>query len=473
MKTYKIKGEERSKDFKLKAGGVPVPVYKARVSAVPFNQVWPGYQRPLDQTEQASFAYWDIKKPVNIEIEPAGPIKTCSIKPSSYKLVPEIIENKIFFKVKKPGHFVVEVNGRRSPLHVFVNPEKIQIPGKNNKKIIYFGPGIHRPGRIVLKDGQTVYIAGDAVVHAAISDENVSDIKIIGRGILDSSSFAREDLPPTVYTPGSIYFYNCKNIKIEGIVIRDPNMWTVTIDRCKNVEIDNIKLIGLWRYNSDGIDICNSRKIRISNCFIRSFDDSIVFKGLKSRKQDHKDQRPVRDVVVENCVIWNDWGRALEFGAETCASEIKNVVIKNCDIIRTDLIALDIQHGDCANISNIRFENIRFEMDDRSLRPMLQKSRNGKYKPGKGVYTPRLIVLEIKKNMWKQCDGLGGMKNIYFKNIDVKGPCIPESIIYGHGRGSAVENVKIENLVINGKKITSPQKANFKIGSFAKNIKFV
>ena len=471
MKKYEINGEERSKDFIIKAGGEPVPVYKARVSAVPFNQVWPGYQRPLDQTELASFAYFDIKRPENIEVESAFPVETCSVKPSSLKILPEIRKDKICFKVKKPGHFVVEVNGSHSPLHVFVNPEKVQNVNRKDKNVLYFGPGVHRPGKIVLKDGQTVYIAGDAIVHASISAENVSNISIIGRGILDSSSFAREDLPPTVYTPGSIYFYNCRNIKIEGVVIRDPHMWTVTIDRCKNVKIDNIKLIGLWRYNSDGIDICNSQKIRISNCFIRSFDDSIVFKGLKSRKQDHKDQRPVSDVVVNNCVIWNDWGRALEFGAETCAVEIKNIVIKNCDIIRTDYIAMDIQHGDCAKISNIRFENIRFEMDERSPHPMLQKGKKSRYKPGKGKYNPRLIVLEIKKNMWKQCDGLGGMNNIYFKNIDVKGPCVPESVIYGHGRGSAVENVKIENLVINGIKMTAPEKAGFKIGSFAKNIR--
>jgi hypothetical protein len=40
------------------------------------------------------------------------------------------------------------------------------------------------------------------------------------------------------------------------------------------VDISNYKLIGLWRYNSDGIEICNSEDVTIRDSFVRSFDDS-------------------------------------------------------------------------------------------------------------------------------------------------------------------------------------------------------
>lgn len=465
MRIYEFNGEEQSKDFKVKVGGVPVPVYNARVSAIPFNQVWPGYQRPLDQTEIASFVYWDMKNPVKIEIESNKPVKTCNVKPISFRIIPKIENNRITIEIKKPRYFTVEINGMHNTLHVFASPEKIYRVNRHKSDTIYFGPGIHKPGKIVLKDNQTVYIAGSAVVHASICAENVSNIKILGRGILDTSGFEREE------APGSISFYNCKNIKIGGIIIRDPNVWTVTINRCKNVEIENIKLIGLWRYNSDGIDICNSQKIKIKRCFIRSFDDSIVIKGLQSKDKNHNDNRPVKDVLVEGCVIWNDWGRALEFGAETCAIEIKNVIFKNCDIIRADYVAMDIQHGDCAKISNIKFENIRFEIDDENLWPLIQKNREEKYKNREEKFVPRLIVLETRKNMWKQCDGLGSMKNVYFKNIEVTGKHLPQSVIYGNSETNSVENVVIRNLKINGKRIKTFQDGNFKIGNFAKNIR--
>ena len=59
-------GEPLSEDYQLTVAGRKVPVYACRVSAVPFNQVWPGYQRPLDQTELAAFACWDMNGPVAV-----------------------------------------------------------------------------------------------------------------------------------------------------------------------------------------------------------------------------------------------------------------------------------------------------------------------------------------------------------------------------------------------------------------------
>ena len=61
-------GEKLFEDYTLRVNGQAVPVYSCRVSAMPFNQVWPGYQRPLDQTELAGFAYWGMSGPVEVEV---------------------------------------------------------------------------------------------------------------------------------------------------------------------------------------------------------------------------------------------------------------------------------------------------------------------------------------------------------------------------------------------------------------------
>ena len=42
-------------DYEVQINGQPCAVRACRVSAMPFNRIWPGHQRPLDQTELASY----------------------------------------------------------------------------------------------------------------------------------------------------------------------------------------------------------------------------------------------------------------------------------------------------------------------------------------------------------------------------------------------------------------------------------
>ncbi len=78
-------GTEASRDFNLYVNHEPVFVYTARVSAIPVNQVWPGHQRPLEQTEIASFAYFDFSGKVSLEIHSTQDIHDVVIRPISYQ----------------------------------------------------------------------------------------------------------------------------------------------------------------------------------------------------------------------------------------------------------------------------------------------------------------------------------------------------------------------------------------------------
>ncbi len=59
-------GEELYDGYTVLVNGQEVPVYSSRVSAVPLNWRWPGYQRPLYQTELAGFCSWDMDGPVTV-----------------------------------------------------------------------------------------------------------------------------------------------------------------------------------------------------------------------------------------------------------------------------------------------------------------------------------------------------------------------------------------------------------------------
>jgi len=472
LNPYYLPNDERaSVDFSVKVNGKPVFVYMARVSAVPLNQIWPGYQRPLDQTEIASFTYWDMDAPVSVEVTSEKPIDKVTVRPLSCGIKPEVKGGRILFEMASPKHITVEVNGKYNALHLFINPVEEFDVDRDDKKVRYYGPGVHKAGKIVMNSGEIVFIDDGAIVHGVIEARHASGIRILGRGILDTSTFKREE------AEASISLYKCNDVVMDGIIIRDPNLWTIVPAACSGVRIHNVKLIGLWRYNTDGIDIVNSQHVRIEKCFIRSFDDSIAIKGMKcwpwEKPGDITDDEDVRDIHVEDCVIWNDWGRSLEIGAETCAQEMSHIRFCNCDIIHTTHIALDIQHSDRAAIRDVGYEDIRVEMDEHLLRPVWQQFYDEKFvfRP-EDSFSPQLLFIGIGRGWWGQDNDRGSIWNVYLKNIAITAKFSPESILYGSDESHIIDGVTFENLKINGKMVKSKEEGFLKVGGFVDNVRF-
>lgn len=460
-------GEKLSEDYTLRVDGRAVPVYSCRVSAVPLNQVWPGYQRPLDQTELAGFAYWGMSKPVTVEVISNRPFQSVAVRPSSLGIRPSVKGRRISFQISKTGQVTVELDGPHRALHLFADPPESGVPKAGDPNVLYFGPGIHRPGKITLRTGQTVYVAGGAVVYTAIAGRGLSRVRILGRGIMDTSEFARGQ------GGGSIRLTDCSDVKIDGVILRDPDEWCITTSACRNVLISGVKLIGLWRYNADGIDICNSQDVTIRDSFVRSFDDSIVLKGLKQRRESF-DERPVRNIRASHLVLWCDWGRALEIGAETCAPEITDTVFRDIDIIRTTHIAMDIQHGDRAAVDGIRFENIRVEVDDFNPLPVYQRERGEKYNADpKAGYVPELSEIIIRRTSVSHDEQRGAVRNVLFKDIFVTGKPMPPSSFTGEDAGHDVQGVTFENLRWNGRPVTSAKDARLQVNNHVQGVRFV
>ena len=456
-------GEEISEHYRLTVGGRPVPVLACRVSAVPFNQVWPGYQRPLDQTELAGFASLDMRGPVHVEIQSLRAVQSVVVRPASLGITPFVQGNRIRFALSQPSPVIVEVNGRHHALHLFANPPEANAPSTETPGLRYFGPGVHRPGKMELKSNESVYLAPGAVVYGSIQANSATNLHIFGRGVLDVSQAERGK------GGGAIRLSGCSDVTVEGLVLRDPDVWCFSLFGCARVDVANVKLVGLWRYNADGIDVCNCQDVTVRDCFVRSYDDALVVKGLKSAY----DKQPVRNVRFSRCTLWCDWGRAMEIGAETCAPEIENVVFEDCDIVRTTDIAMDIQHGDRAAVRDIRFANIRVEIDATNPRPRMQKAPGETYAGSdQEKHCPALMTLVIYKTGYSKDEARGTIRNVLFKNIDVLGPLQPPSSFRGFDPEHGVDGVTIENLRFNGQPVRDAAAARLAVGKHVSNVRF-
>ncbi len=366
---------ENSKDYKVYVNGQEIPVYTCRISKYPFNTWWPGHQRPIEQTDLVSYVNLVADEAVKIEVEPLtkSAYKKVMVKPYSKGVEVKKVGGRVAFTLNTNGGYVFELDDYHNLLYIFNN--KPVICENPDKVTYYFGKGVHFPGKITLKSNESIYVDKDALVYGCIFAEDAENLHIYGNGIFDDSGEERFSEPCyEPFTNGNIKFYDCKNIKIEGVGFTNSAIWCVNFFHCFDVEMDGINVFGQWRYNTDGVDIVNSQRITMKNSFIHSFDDTITIKGI-----DRYAFESNADMLFENCVLWCDWGRTCEIGLETNCLEYKNITFRDCDILRGGSAACDIQNGDCAEVHHITFEDIRLELETFYTPPVLQATQTATY----------------------------------------------------------------------------------------------
>lgn len=448
-----------NENFEVALNGESCEVRECRVSAVPFNRPWPGKQRQFEQTESAGFISFAADETVTLSVKSKKAFEKALVRPKSKKIKTEIKDEAVVFTLKEPGSYVLELDDSHNVLHIFFNP--IKEYKEAEQATHYFGPGMHFPGIISLRDNDRVYIDPEAVVFGSIHSRGAKNVKIFGGGVIDNS--CEERITENAYedhTKGCFRIYNCENIEVSDIILTNSSTWVLSMFNCSNIKIDNVKIVGQWRYNADGIDVVNSDHVTITNSFIRAFDDVISIKAI----YDHN--KPVENIVVDNCVLWCDWGKTCEVGVETAGKEYKNIVFKNCDILHNMLAALCVSNGYYAEIHDVLFENINVELQEEMVFDF-QREENQVYEWSHKKRVPYLVlvrndpyelrVIESEDgSIRKAADELGDVHDVVYKNINVitenEGikPCI---IITSKNPEKNFNNFTFENLCLNGVKV--------------------
>ena len=399
--------------FGVRWNGRPLSVHPARVSAVPMNQVWAGYQRPVEQTEMASFASLDLAAAGELEIEPSDcenrgdPV----VMPLSWRPAMHREGNVLRLRLDRPRQFAVSFGKDAPTLHVFANPPSVDVFAKDE---IVFGPGEHHVGVIVPKSGQTIRIEDGAVVYGSIFISHSHDVSVTGRGIVDGSFLDRADQTSAPYRaavaaglPEGFYgaemavtTFTCAwstNITVEGVTFRDPPRWTMIVRaQSKNVTIDNVKIIGCWRYNSDGINVCASEDVTIRNSFLRTFDDCIIARGA------YLDcgEGPTRNVLAENCILWCDWGKNLEVWAGHKPCLIENVTFRNISCIAMEHLACDVTTWFASpktHIRDVTMEDIEIDFVRPRFKIHMQNSRDDATFRGDVQDVAGLLAVDVQR----------------------------------------------------------------------------
>jgi hypothetical protein len=411
------KGEPLSADYQVRIGKQEVDVYTARVLDPPFAGKGRDYGGPY------SFCNFDVKGAVDVRIRSTNSLRNTLVRPTALNVRTRLEDDHtLVLSLSGPSKLSIEPDGKRGPLLLFVNPLEKRPPKQSAPDVIYFGPGVHEAGRIVVTNNQTLYLAGGAVVKGGI-DAQGENIRIQGRGILDGSDYdwTKGPTPFVVAIRGT-------NVEVSGITIRGAWHWTIVPRNSRNVIVRNVKLCGARVQNDDGINPCNSQDVLITDCFIRTDDDCVALKGL-----DLNGPSNVEHIRVENCTLWCDRARIFLLGHESRAPFMRDIRLRDLDIVHFSMTAFLFEPGEEMQLQDVKVENVRV---------------NGE---GQG----ELIRLRPVVNQYMRNKVPGYIRNVAFRDLTVSGKPGPYRVqVSGADQKHDIQGVSFQNVQILGSNLS-------------------
>lgn len=401
----------------------------------------------LDKPEDASMVYFDFSGSVEVAVRKNnGAVNAVNIRPNALGIQVTLKGNTAFFTLNKPGKISVEFDGDKlHNLHLFGNPIETSRPDPNDSNVMYFGPGIHTPkdapgDSFVVPSGKTVYIAGGAIVRGKFVCDKVSNVRIMGRGIIDQPQ-------------RGIEIRHSNNVSIDGIIVVNPKHYTVLAGASKGISIHNLKSFSANGW-SDGLDFMSCSDVSIDDVFLRNSDDCIAIYG--HRWDFYGDAKNYR---VTNSILWADIAHPINIGihgnTEKGGDVLEDLQFKNIDILEQDEDDPDYQGcmaisaGDLNLVRNVIFEDIRVDDFQEGQLFNLRVVYNAKYNTGPGR----------------------GIENVRFRNISYRGLNLNPSVIKGLDEKHAVKGIHFEGITINGEEMGNEVDKRFLvIGPFVKGV---
>jgi polygalacturonase len=340
--------------------------------------------------------------------------------------------------------------------------------------------GTFRTGSIRIFGNTTLYLEAGAVLkgsedindyiingqrYGLVSSTNADNVAITGRGTIDGSGtsfmdmktvrneagdfnpkltrqgmeymnpkFGTEDGPVSTYErPGRLVaFSQCKNVLIRDVTITDAPLWTVHLDRCRDVVVSGVHIDNpLVVPNNDGIHCTSCVNVQISDCVISAGDDAIAITSIGDPRHnqilggDLLGPGKTENVVVTNCSLQS---RSTALRVGYTGGDIKNCAFSNI-IIRESNRGLLVNVRDEASVENVLFSNIIIQT----------RLHTGHWwGHGEPIQVSALAnTPDIKK--------LGRIKNVRFSNIIAESE---SGIVVWGSKDSVIEDLFFDNVKV-------------------------
>lgn len=398
--------------------------------------------------------------PTPISVVSSTPITSYKIRPEARGIVGSVSGNTLTFSVPGPVNLMIEINDKK-PLVLLATPQETETYTANSGSVRYFGPGIHNVGLLNAASGDVIYLAPGALLKGAINIIGVSNVKLIGRGLVDGKNHTQG-----TYNQPAIYVKDAKDVTISGVGVRNARGWQMLVYRSENVDISYVNPIGFYN-NNDGIDLDNVAGVVVRNNMIIAGDDALGWHGMGSFNDPIgtiPDKPFVRVRAENNTTYTYPVGVAFRFGASFETNYVKDVLVKDTYALQWLSDALDVSPADYAAIRDLTIENFYGSGSGSAVVNGVNKSFG------------RVIAMTPRCEDWSNpytvttvnsvttCNSnyvAGSVKGVRLKNIQSTIPGdIKKPTLQGFDSSHLVEGISFENVNVNGTVISGPSGVN-------------
>jgi hypothetical protein len=401
-------------------------------------------QVDLDRPQDASMVRFDFTGRVEVAVEKNnGDFRRVEVRPASAGVVPRVgKDGLVYLTLDRPANLSVEFDGDRlHNLHVLAGrPAVAPAPGPD---VVIYEPGLHKPpagaAGFPVRSGQTIYVAGGAVLQGAFRLDGVDHVRIYGRGIIDRQ-------------PEQFGVVNSHDVTVEGLTFINSKYGAIACSQSRGVRFLDLKAFSAGQW-SDGVDVFACDDVEVDRAFVRTSDDSVAI--YATRKGAVGDTRNVR---VSNSTFWPDVAHAMFVGLHgdsQAPNLVENIAFSNIDVLELDEDdpeyegAMAISAGDSNLVRHVAFSDVRVEHIQEGKLLNVRVVYNAKYNtsPGRGV------------------------EDVTFRNIRYTGASAPSaSIIAGYDAQRRVRGVVLDNVTVGGRRLKGAEPGVLEVGPHADGV---
>jgi len=408
-----------------------------------------GQTHEVFHTEKADFALLCFSGSVDVSVTAKKAFDDVTVRPLRGNYKPQVSGSQISLTLQSTDRVSIEPYGIENPLFILCS-EYVEKPA--NATHVYPRGSFTDIGTVELKSGDCVYIEEGAVVVGNFTAREAHKIKVCGNGII----WGQPNIDAGKHYQ-TILFIECKDVEIRDVTLVDSPNWGVVPTACKGVIINDVNVLGI-KVSTDAFDIVGCENVVMTHCFACVNDDCVAIKAVHYHTE--LGARSVRNIAVSDCVFWKlPCGNALEIGYETSGDELCNIHFSDIDIIHCEYegwqsgAVFSIHNGDRGHVHNVSFKDIHIE-----------------------DATEKLIDFKILWSKYSADNHRGYISNILLDGIYVHGDILPPSIFRGYEplesvNTHLVKDVKVRNLYLGDKKITSRLEAHAVV-ELSQNITF-